>query len=283
MAKPNTSGLPDTGDYALGRGVIYMAEIDTSTGLPNSDGWLDLGNAPQINLSIEEETLEHRSSRSGTATVDKSVTISKKATISFQLDEINQKTVELFFSGLSDTFVNPAVAGEAEQVAKYPNVKLGRWYDLTTDDGIRIMGVDVGDLVIEKDAGMDVPLVEGTDFTWDATWGRFRLHEDAVNVAEGDEVNVTVTADAMAPSPINRTKALMSTNRLVALKVIGVNPANNDEETEWEIHQVQLKADGELALIGEEFMVAGFTGVLEANTQGYPTSPYMTIHTHSES
>lgn len=283
MAKPNTSGLPDTGDYALGRGVIYMAELGDD-GLPDENGWLDLGNAPQINLAVEEEVLEHKSSRGGTATIDKQVTLSKKVTVSFQLDEINQKTVEMFFSGESDTFVNPAVAGEAEQNMKFTNVMLGRWYDFTDTDGTtRIMGVDSADVTVEKDAMSDVTLDEGIDYKLDTKWGRIFFFEDAVKVAAGDEVNLTIAADAMAPSPINRTKALQSTTRLVALKIIGVNPANNDEETEWEIHQTQLKADGELALIGDEFMVAGFTGVLEANNQGYPDSPYMTIHTTSES
>lgn len=280
--KPNTTGLPQTGDYNLGRGRLYGAVLNTTTGRPDVNGWRDLGNAPSFAFSIEEETLDHKSSREGTGTVDKQVSISKKITVSFSLDEINAENLALFFSGEKSSYTNPAVGGVAEQVAKYTDVVLGRWYDLTKSDGTRIMGVDSADVLLEKDDTMDVTLVEGTDYVFDGTWGRFFLKTTAVNIAAGDDVNLTVTLDAMAPTPINQVFALTQTPSPMALKFIGVNPANGDEESEVEVHQIIVKADGDFSLIGDDWTVMQFTGVAEANNIGYPTSPYITISTHSE-
>ena len=148
MPKPNTTGLPDTGSYNLGRGVVYLGVINTSTGKVDADGWLDLGNSPSFNLNVTEETLEHVSSREGTGTVDKSVTLRKQATITFSLDEINQQTVKLFFSGTTTTEVNEAVAGFSEHTM-ISAVKLGRWYDLVNSAGGRAYGVDAADLTVE--------------------------------------------------------------------------------------------------------------------------------------
>ena len=44
MAGPNTTGLANPNDLNLGRGIIYAAAIDSTTGLPGA--YRDLGNAP---------------------------------------------------------------------------------------------------------------------------------------------------------------------------------------------------------------------------------------------
>lgn len=279
--KPNVTGLPDTGDYNLGRGILYGAVIDDSTGLPDEDGWRDLGNAPAFSFTIEEETLDHKSSREGTGTIDKQVTISKKCTVTFTLDEINQENMALFFSGDTASYTNPTVAGVAEQLDAFPNVKLGRWYDLTTSAGVRCK--DIGAILIEKNDTVDVALVEGTDYVLDAKFGRFFLKHTAVNCANGDELNVTITASGGASTPINQMRALTVTPAPMALKFISKNPANADAQAEITVHQITVKSDGEFSLIGDDWTVMGFTGVAEANNLGSPDSPYITIETHADS
>ena len=43
MPGPNTTGLPQTEDYNLGRGIIYLATINATTGKPDAGGWRDVG------------------------------------------------------------------------------------------------------------------------------------------------------------------------------------------------------------------------------------------------
>jgi hypothetical protein len=281
MAKPNTTGGANVNDYNLGRGIVYVSEL--VNGLPVA--WRDLGNAPAFSMTIEKETLEHKSSREGLATVDKEVVLSQKMSISFQLDEINAENLALFLSGEKGSYANPGVLGVASQNQKWTDVELGRWYDFTTAAGVRIMGVDSVDVLLEKyvDGGAgDVALVEGTDYTFDGALGRVFLKSTAANIAAGDDMNLTVTADAGAPATVNEVKALTQSNTLVAVKFVSENPANNDEQTEWQFHQVSLGPEGEASLIGEDWTVLGFSGVCQSNPTADADSPYCTTKTHSE-
>jgi plastocyanin len=285
MPKPNTSGTTNPDDYNLGRGTVYISELVND--LPKA--WRDLGNCSEFNVALETETLEHKSSRSGLAVVDKEVILSQKMSLSFKLDEINAENVSLFFSGEQGTYVNPAVAGVAEIVDWITDVELGRWYDLTaattagTPSGTRLRGIDSNAVTLEKNDAVDVLLVEGTDYTLDHKNGRVFFKPTAVNIAAGDDVNFTYAADADAPTPINEIKGQTQTNVQVAVKFIAQNPANNDEEAEYQFHKVTLKPDGDFPLIGEDWTTMGFSGVAEANETADADSPYCTVRTDSES
>lgn len=360
--KSNTTGLPDPNDYVLGRGRLYMAVLNTSTGKPDAAGWRDLGNAPAVNLNVTEETLEHRSSRAGTGTVDKQVSISRTATLTWSLDEISQENMALLLGGSINTYTNPAVAGITERELTSA-VTLGRHYDLETSLGARAMGIHAANLTVEMQSKLimtaaggrtltfatagdtitassgdfeadglrightitvagtasnngtltitnlsatvitvaenltdegplnatatitrdDFALVVNEDYTVDEVWGRVMFLSTSTRMIEGEAADFTLAADAGAPTPISEIQGLQNTNQRVALKFVSVNPANNDEEGEVEFHQLIPKADGDAALIGEDWTTLNFTATLEANTVGYPNSPYMTTKTHSES
>lgn len=280
----NTTGLAVPGDYNLGRGKVYISEL--SSDLPGPGGYRDLGNAPEFNVSVEVETLEHQSSREGLKTVDKEVVVSQKINISFQLDEINFQNLALFFSGTATAaaLTNPAVAGVTDiQISSA--VVLGRWYDLTSlanQTGVRAYDIDKTKLTVRKIASPDVNLVEDTDYTVDEKNGRIFLLSGASNIADGDAMEFTLTADAGAVAP-DEVKGLTQTNISVALKFIGSNPANNDKETEYQFHKVSLKPDGDFSLIGDDWTVMGFTAVVEKNETADADSPYVTTRRHTNS
>lgn len=279
MFAPNTTGLPDTGDYVLGRGKVYLAEINDVTGKPDTNGWRDVGNVPGFSISRESESLEHFSSREGTKTLDKEVVLSTKATLSFNVDEINAENVADWLSGEKSTHTNAAIAGIAEREL-CADVVLGRWYDIENAAGERAYDIDTADLTVEKQGAPDVLLVEGTDYTLDLKWGRIFFKHTAVNIAAGDAADITLVADAAA-AVVTEVRGLTQTTRQVALKFIAINPANNDEECEIQFHQVNLKADGEFALIGEEFATMAFTAAIESNELADADSPYIRIRTHA--
>lgn len=273
MAGINLSGQPQTKDYSLGRGAAYLAPL--TDGLPGA--YRHLGNAPEFNISVEVETLEHQSSLHGLKVTDKQVIISQKLSVTFSLDEVNAENVAVFLSGETAVYANAAaVAGFAEQDAKYVSVELGRWYDITTSTGERVYNIDSADVTLEMDDTLDVLLVEGTDYELDLFAGRFLLLADATNVAAGDDVNVTLGAKADAGT-VDEVKALTQTNVISALKFIGENPANNDEQVEYQFHQISLKPTGDFALISDDFTKMQLTGVAETNTDADADSPTLTI------
>jgi len=276
MAGPNTTGLPQTEDYVLGRGIIYFASINTSTGLPDADGWRDLGNAPEMAVSIEVETLEHQSSRGGLKVVDKEVVVSQKANVTFALDEINHENLSLFFSGAKAAHTNVAIAGFT-QFEMVPSVKLGRWYDIVNSAGERAYDIEAGDLAAEN--GDDATaLVENTDYVLDLEMGMIQIMSTASNIADGEALDITLTAEATAGA-VNEVRGLTQTNVIGALKFVGINPANNNKKEEHLIQKVQLKADGDFSLISDEFTQMSFTAAAESNTLADPNAPIVRIRT----
>jgi len=281
MAK-NLTGLPNTGDYTLGRGIVYESPIDSTTEMPTDAGWRDLGNATEFNVSLETEKLEHKSSRAGLQVVDKEVVLSQKMTISFSLDELNDENVANFLSGETATHTNVAIAGitDYEMIA---SVVLGRWYDIvdeTTNE--RAYDVDTTDLSLTETSGAPVGLVENTDYTLDSKNGRIFLLSTATNIAAGEPMSVELTAAAGA-KPVEEVRGLTSGNIIRAIKFIGENPANSNKQREWQFHKVTIASEGDLALIGDEYAVMAFSGTVESSTLADAAAPYVRIRDHADS
>lgn len=265
----NTTGKPDTRDYFLVRGIIYLAELDANS-LPKE--YRDLGNSPAFSITVESEELLHQLSRSGLRVTDKRITLSQDISLSFQLDEISHDNLALFFTGTTQSVTNPAVAGVGTMgspIAITANAVLGRWYDLKTAyTGAGTPTAFSADSVpkIRRTSGTPMDLVLGTDYEIDRQMGRVFLKHDAVNVAANDDIGWYSAADASAPATLQLMKALQGTVKDYALKFIAENPANSAEKIEYDFHSVQISADGDLALIGDEFSTAGFSGSAQKNT-----------------
>jgi hypothetical protein len=280
----NKTGLANTSDYNLGRGKLYLATL--TNGIPGP--YRDLGNCPEFNVSLENERLDHQSSRSGLRVTDKSVVVSQTVNINFTLDELNFQNLALFFSGESadEAITNPAIAGvtERELVASAPDFTDfdgPRWYDLKNASGVRCYDIATANLTLASDtAGADNTLVEGTDYAVDEKNGRVMFLSTTTLIDEGDDITFTLAADAGAVNP-DEVRALTQTTVTAALKFISENPANNDAQTEYQFHQVQLSAEGDLALIGDEYSTMGFTAVAESNETADANSPTLTIRQHA--
>lgn len=280
----NTTGMGQTRSYILGRGRVYAAEIIVATGKPK--GYRFLGNATAFAASQEVETLDHVSSQEGLRQVDLSLVTQQQMNLSLTLDEIDWNNLALFFTGDALSLTNPGAtdgtnADWIDTAVDPDGVVLARWYDLVKTDGSRIYDITAGgDVVLSADPnGVPVVLVEGTDYEIDLKFGRIFFLSTAVNVAAGDEVGFVYTANVTtAPSAtIDRVQGLTQTTITTAIKFIGVNPAADGKEFEAEFHQVKLRPEGDFALIGDEFVTMGFTGVAERNELGFPLSPVVDV------
>lgn len=85
-------------NYYIGKGVVSVS-TDGNT-------WTDVGNVPEFEFTPELENLEHFSSRQGTRTKDKTVVISKSATLRIVLEEWTQANLLLATLGTLDSAGN---------------------------------------------------------------------------------------------------------------------------------------------------------------------------------
>jgi hypothetical protein len=145
------SSNPD--NYTLGRGCIFF---------DNGTGERELGNAPEFNIGVDVDLIEHFSSKSGLRIKDKRVVNELTPTLSFILDEINRENVADAFLANIESVVQ--VAGDVSKLDQEANCN--RLIDLAT--GVQeheIDARDVGLRVLLHGAVTGGPFVLGETIT----------------------------------------------------------------------------------------------------------------------
>lgn len=279
----NTSGIPSSDNYLLGRGEVYFAELDAND---NPVNFRHLGNAPGISLTREIESIEYTSSQSGAATVDKEVVTSQSATITITLDEVEFNNLALFTAGeivsQSNSAAVAGVTGSNNLALPAANAQ-GRWYDLyqtatgaPTNNPHTDRIYDIGVVTITG-------AVEGVDFTVDRKMGRLFVIQGGAVLTDGTTHSVDIAANAGAAPTVEVLRGQTGITLVGAIKFISINPANGDKETEYQFHKVTLKPTGDLALIGDEFAQFQLEGKLESTTGPDSNSPFLNIVDHANS
>lgn len=250
--------MPFENNYTLGRGEIYFARKDPTTG--NLGGERYLGNTPSANLTAEEEKLEHFSSDRGIRVKDKTVTLQVNYTGTLEVDNIDYENVALFFLGDTEalTIAQATVTDEAVGLAGV-GVEKGMFYQLgmTTGNPAGAKGI-----IFPGDAGPPnttfglkkgaVVLVSGTDYVLNAELGRVEILETSVTVEEGDELTATYTVAGST----RRRVISGSTSVTGALRYVAYNPEG--EQIDYYMPSVTLSPNGDFALKSDEWQVIPF-------------------------
>lgn len=270
----NTTGTPSTANYVLGRGVVYISPLSNGA----TTGFIDLGNAPAFSASVDVEELLHQSSRSGTRVTDKRVIISRTVSLSLTVDEITHDNLALFFVGSTSSAANSVLTADigttgdnstAVTFAAANGWSKGRWYNMVDGNGDRFSLASATGVVIVNDAAGTPAALSSSDYTLDLDMGRVFIHHDATaDVTKTLGVLVESDNQSAARATIQKVEALKGTNTEYAVKFVMENPANNDEPLEFLFHSVQLAADGELALIGDEFSQIQLSGTAQVDDNG---------------
>lgn len=281
----NTTGAPNNRDYTLGRGIVRMANLNAS-GLPDTDGFRDLGNAPEFNVTLSVEDVRHQSSRTQLKFTDKRCTISQEIGLSFILDHIEFANLSDFFAGATSTYNNPHDTTFVATAAIITTaLKPGNWYQLKDDDGARVYDLGAAGLVYafsEDPAGTPVTLVEGTDFELDKPMGLVRFLPTSTAATAGDTIGWAISTGASTPQDLSEVAALQRADVAGAIQFIQENACDEGNKTEYLFHKVSLSPDGDLPLIGDEFMQMSFTGVAEVNSAVSDTSKVLTIRSYDQ-
>jgi len=282
----NTTGAPNTRDYTLGRGIVRLASL-TAAGLPDSDGFRDLGNAPEFNITLTVEDIRHQSSRTQLKFTDKRCTISQEVGLSFILDEINFQNLASFFAGTTGTYNNPhdTTWANHEDAIITSSVKIGNWYQLVDDNGDRVYDLGATGCVYsfeEDPAGTPVALA-ADDYEIDEEMGLVRfLSTGTSTLADGEIIGFAITTGATVAQDLDEVAALQVADVAGALLFIQNNACDEGNKTEYLFHKVSLSPDGDLPLIGDEFEQMSFTGVAEVNSGVSDTSQVLTVRSYDQ-
>lgn len=261
----NNTGKPSTLDYLIGRGEVFFAELDAS-GKPKD--FRHVGNVPEINLTVETENYDHYSSMESLRKRDLRVLLQQDMTGSMALEEINFQNMAIFFSGETEEYANPAIAGFADvRFVNDDELKVNAWYQIVDSSHNPVFGITTtNDIVVESTNDTPVALVKGTDYTVDTTGGKIFIEDTTTTqsvITAGDGLQSTLTADATAAT-VDRVKGLSASELNVAIRIESVS-AETGTKVYYEFHKTTVGSDGDFGLITEEAAQLPLTFASETN------------------
>lgn len=92
---PASDTSPDTGNLTVSKGILVFKKTGEAS-------FRDMGNAPEIELTLDITTLDHFSSRSGIRSKDLQVVLERTGTVRFVLEEWTPENLSLWGMGTVD-------------------------------------------------------------------------------------------------------------------------------------------------------------------------------------
>lgn len=235
-------------NYTLGRGELNFDKFEPGTF--NKTGERYLGNTPELNLTTEVENLEHFNSDRGIRVKDKSIVLEKSDSGTFIADEISDENIALWFLGETSIVAQSATASIVLNLAG-ARVKPGTYIQLGESQANPTGHRNVTVASVTSDP-VGTTYVVGTDYTVDAELGRLYIVPGGA-IEAADPLIVTY---ATAASTRSQTVVGDGTTIEGALRFVSYNPTGPRRDYYWPF--VQLRADGDLALKGDEWQQLSF-------------------------
>lgn len=238
-------------NYTLGRGELWFAQYKPGTQEPGGERYF--GNTPEINFTIESETLDHFNSDRGINEKDASIVLSTNRTGSFITDNIDPHNIALFFFGSVSNFTEAGGSVSDEEIA---DVEPGLTYQLgmSPTNPVGAFDLDETDPVEVKDDTTPDPnvYVAGTDYTIDYRLGRLTILEGG-SITKGKKLLVSYKTKAgTRPRIISGSSAIEG-----ALRYIEYNPVGKNKI--WYMPYVKVSPNGDYALKGDEWQQIPFS------------------------
>jgi hypothetical protein len=215
--------------YFSGQGRVYLAARDAN-GNPLALRWV--GNVPDLKVSLNVETIEHKESYSGQRLTDLQLIKSKDGEFSCTLEEISAENLELSLYGTTSAIA----AGSVTEEALPMGIAAGETRLLTRQ---LISGV----VVTDSDA-TPATLVEGTHYRVHANQGAIEF----LNVA-GFTQPFKVDYDYGAAKSVAMFRAAQPE---VWLRFDGVNTADGNKPVILDLYRVAISPTKDLSLISDE-------------------------------
>lgn len=239
-----------TNEYVLPKGRVWFSRFKEGTRIP--EGFREIGNAPEFNITIESETLDHFSSQSGVQEKDASITLRTNRSGTLTTDNVNNDNLALFFLGTKSTVT---VMGETVANEALDGVILGMTYQIgrtsANPTGARNITDDATFEVVDAATGA-VTYVKDTDYTLNAELGLLTILEGG-SITEGEDLELNyVTTDYTYTQAVSGSDAVEGSIKFIADNATG---ANRDVELPY----VKISPNGDFSLVAEEWMQIPFS------------------------
>ena len=235
-------------NYTLGRGELHFDKF--APGTCNKTGERYLGNTPELNRTTESENLDHFNSDRGIRVKDKSILLEKSDSGTFILDEISTENVALWFLGDVSVVAQSAATSVVQNIPAN-RIKPGTYIQLGESRANPTGHRNVTLTSVTSDpVGTTYSL--NVDYTIDAELGRLYI------VPGGAIDGTTPLIVTYATAASTREQIVVGDGTTIegALRFISYNPTGPRRDYYWPY--VQLRADGDLALKGDEWQQLSF-------------------------
>ena len=200
----------------------------------DAKGFRYLGSSKELNLTQENETLEHKSSECGFNTTDEEIIISSKLTGSFTLDNINTENLAMFFAGEVSNQTQTEATGKTEIRKVYPS-----------------LGYRLGTSKENAKAGTPATatLVEGVDYEYTPETGFLMIGDtNSTSQIKAEGTWVVVTYDLKKAA----REVIISKGQSIVGEFLFRGCNAKGENRQYWMPKVRLSPNGDFALKGGE-------------------------------
>jgi hypothetical protein len=234
--------------YFSGQGRVYIGQRD-SNGNPQAMRWL--GNVPELKVSLNVETIEHKESYSGQRLTDLSLIKKKDGEFTCAIEDFSIENLELTLYGQTSNVAAGTVTNEALPTG-------------VVAGGIYLLANQFVSSVVVKDAS-NITLTAGTNYKVHAEQGAIEF------------LNVTGFTQPFkvdyAYGAAKRLAMFKSAKPEVWLRFDGLNTADSDKRVIVDLYRVVLNPTKDLSLIGDEVQRFELSGKVLADVTKSDTGP----------
>jgi hypothetical protein len=236
--------------YFSGQGRVYIGTRDTN-GNPQAMRWL--GNVPELRVSLNVETIEHKESYSGQRLTDLSLIKSKDGEFSCAVEDVNIENLELALYGQTTSVASGSVTNEQLPTGAVAG-------------GIYLLANQfVSSVTVKDSAASPATLTEGTHYKVHAEQGAIELL-NVTGFTQPFKVDYSYGA-------AKRLTMFKSAQPEVWLRFDGLNTADGNKRVIVDLYRVVLSPSKDFSLIGDELQKFDLSGRVLADTTKDDTGP----------
>lgn len=217
--------------YFSGQGRVYIAQRDTN-GNPLALRWV--GNVPDLKVTLNIDTLEHKESYSGQRLTDLQLIRGKDGEFSCTLEEISAENLELSLFGVTTSVTSGSVTGETLPTG-------------ITAGETRLLANQFISSVVIKDSSATPKTLPATQYTVHANQGAITF----VDITTGGPYTQPFKVD-YSYGGAKRTAMFRSAQPEVWVRFDGVNLADGNSPVIVDLYRVVINPTRDLSLIGED-------------------------------
>jgi len=236
--------------YFSGQGRVYIGQRD-SNGNPLAMRWL--GNVPELKVSLNVETIEHKESYSGQRLTDLSLIKGKDGEFTCSVEDFSIDNLELTLYGQTSSVTSGSVTNEALPTG----ASAGGVYLLANQF--------VSSVVVKDSAGTPATLTAGTHY-------KVHTEQGAIELLNVTGFTQPFKAD-YSYGAAKRLAMFKSGQPEVWLRFDGLNTADSNKRVIVDLYRVVLNPSKDFSLIGDEVQRFDLTGRVLADVTKSDTGP----------